>query len=135
MRTLTVLGVLAAMALAGCGGKRIVTDDGPQEDLLSGRRFTGQPVRVFIAAKRAFEDLGIEQSSARPDEALSGVIRSTKPGEANVLVNLTFEGRGKSTVASIIIYNVKAGPAAKKKLEEDLFRAIDKRLKKFAGIE
>ncbi len=134
MRTFRMLGLLAAIALAGCGGAT-TTKSEPQEDLQGGRRFAGQPVRVFIAAKRAFEDLGIEQSSSRPDEALSGVIRSTKPGEANVLVNLTFEGRGKSTNASITIYNVKAGPAAKKKLEEDLFKAIATRLKKFSAIE
>ena len=141
MRSLFRSAVIAAAAagilFCGCGkgGKAPPLEERQEEDLLGSRSFPGEPVRIFIAAKRAFEALGIEQTSARPDEALSGSIPPKNPGDASILVNLTFEGRGRSTIVRAVIYNVRAGAGAKARLKEKLFDTMDKRLKKFAPVE
>jgi len=130
-----IIVATAAALFCGCGGKAPPVVEKLEKDLLGSRTFPGQPVRIFIAAKRAFEAMGIEQTSSRPDEALSGSIPPKVPGDPAILVNLTFEGRGRSTRVMAVLYNVKAGTRAKSRLKEKLFDTMNKRLRKFAPIE
>ena len=138
VKGLIATAAAAVIFLAGCGGGGVgpaAEEEEHEKDLLDSQRFGGAPVRVFIAAKRAFEEMGIQQTSTRPHEALSGTITTDTPGAAPILVNLTFEGKGKSTVVRAVIYNVRAGPTAKRRLKEKLFNTMGRRIKKFATLD
>ena len=131
-----VLTGLAALIVGGCGGSASMgSGDDPEEDRLGSRRYGGSTTRVFIAAQRAFEELGIEIKTDRRYTALSGSIPPSSPGENPILVNLTLTDKGKSTLVECTIYNVRAGKNSKARIQEKVFNKIAERLRKFAITE
>ena len=138
LRGFTVAAILAGLFCGGCGGGGILAPDSGEEeekDRLGVKVFPGSATRVFISAKRAFEEMEIQQTSLIQDEKLSGVIHSDKPGDPSILVSLTFTHRGKGTLVESVIYNVRAGPMAKQRLQEKLFNTMEKRIRRIATLE
>jgi hypothetical protein len=136
MREVLAVGVLSVLAFAaiGCGGPETVAPSKHEEqDKLGTMRFSGAVTTVFVASKQAFDELGVEHTSSRTNEALSGSLPTRALTDRPVLVNLTFTDRGGSTIVDCVTYNVKAGPAEKKRIQDLVFSTIASRLKKLSA--
>jgi len=129
----SALSVLA-FAMTGCGGPATVAPSKQEEqDKLGTMRISSPVTTVFIASKQAFDELGVEHTSSRTNEALSGSMATKALTDRPVLVNLTFTERGGSTVVDCVLYNVKAGPSEKKRIQDLVFSTINARLRKLSA--